>query len=459
MLGTIVGLVVGIGMCAQAYRGDLQLWSLAAVPVLVLVGVAFPMTVGTFLTGVAITSPIAALLGFVFGNATSGFAALGIGVLSIGGQLVISLIKARRSEPMPSVGNHPYVSVTGSPLSNPSGETFFSGPVQFRTDMAGVSFDWRQGSASVDAEGLRVTEPRGGEFIFDWGFLHNVEVGHDETRNVVTGITKDGTMVQVVANGEELPMMALATWATLRDCRIEKGGGIIEFHPGGYQMPSLMRIAGQWGGGEVQARAEIRNWLQEMTHDVTYDQVLETRESLSESMDVTAEDAHFWDVRAKRLVQDAMGLLDEEMRDVTITTTHAGLLGLGGGLLAHSWIAVTDLTDLWVLYFPALDRRLRISDDLIFKGGGLPEYSDPLASNRVDCQPGVYFRFDLSAVTGLEVVMRQDGLGCMAFINWSSNHEALTNYTNTMLPPTVGLCVFGEQGWEGVKLALEQHAD
>ena len=83
MLGTIVGLVVGIGMCAQAYRGDLQLWSLAAVPVLVLVGVAFPMTVGTFLTGVAITSPIAALLGFVFGNATSGFAALGRGVLSM----------------------------------------------------------------------------------------------------------------------------------------------------------------------------------------------------------------------------------------------------------------------------------------------------------------------------------------------------------------------------------------
>ena len=93
MIGTILGILVGVGICSQAFDGNLQGWSLGAIVVVVLIGLIFPVTVGTFLTGVALMSPIAAILGFVVGNASSGFAAIGIGLLAFGGQFVVGHIR------------------------------------------------------------------------------------------------------------------------------------------------------------------------------------------------------------------------------------------------------------------------------------------------------------------------------------------------------------------------------
>lgn len=98
MIGSIIGLIVGIGICVQAFNGELQVWSLGAVVIVVLIGFLFPVTIGTFLTGVAIASPVAAILGFVFGNASSGLAALGIGILAFGGQFIIGLVRRDSSE-------------------------------------------------------------------------------------------------------------------------------------------------------------------------------------------------------------------------------------------------------------------------------------------------------------------------------------------------------------------------
>jgi len=101
MIGTLVGIIVGIGICVQAFNGELQAWSLGAVLLIVLAGFIFPVTIGTFLTGVAIASPVAAILGFVTGNSASGLAAIGIGVLAFGGQFVIGLVRRDRSELRP----------------------------------------------------------------------------------------------------------------------------------------------------------------------------------------------------------------------------------------------------------------------------------------------------------------------------------------------------------------------
>ena len=98
MIGTLFGLMTGIGICVQAFNGELQVWSLAAVVVAVVIGFIFPITVGTFLTVVASASPIAALLGFIFGNASSGLAALGIGLLAFAGQFVIGMVRRDQSE-------------------------------------------------------------------------------------------------------------------------------------------------------------------------------------------------------------------------------------------------------------------------------------------------------------------------------------------------------------------------
>jgi hypothetical protein len=92
-MGSILGIIVGIGVCLQAAGGNLQVWSLGMALVAVLIGFIFPFFVGTFLTGVAITSPIAAILGFVFGNTSSGLAAIGIGALAFGGQFIIGHIR------------------------------------------------------------------------------------------------------------------------------------------------------------------------------------------------------------------------------------------------------------------------------------------------------------------------------------------------------------------------------
>ena len=98
MIGTLLGLIFGIGVCVQAFNGELQAWSLGAVVVVVLIGFVFPVTVGTFLTSVMIASPVAAILGFITGNASSGLAALGIGLMAFGGQFIIGLVRRDRSE-------------------------------------------------------------------------------------------------------------------------------------------------------------------------------------------------------------------------------------------------------------------------------------------------------------------------------------------------------------------------
>ena len=98
MIGSILGIIVGIGVCLQAAQGNLQVWSLGAAVVAVVIGFIFPVTIGTFLTFVAISSPIAAILGFIFGNASSGLAAIGIGVLAFGGQFIIGLVRRDASE-------------------------------------------------------------------------------------------------------------------------------------------------------------------------------------------------------------------------------------------------------------------------------------------------------------------------------------------------------------------------
>ncbi len=97
-MGAIIGLFFGIGMIVSAFNGELSAALMAGVVVLTLIGFIFPMFIGTFLTSILVTSPIAALAGFIFGNASSGLAALGIGLLAFGGQYVIGLVRRDRSE-------------------------------------------------------------------------------------------------------------------------------------------------------------------------------------------------------------------------------------------------------------------------------------------------------------------------------------------------------------------------
>ena len=98
VVGTLIGMVVGAGICVQAVNGQLHGWSIGALVGVVLLGFIFPVTVGTFLTGVAIASPFAAILGFVTGNGSSGWAAIAIGALAFGGQLIIGSARKDTSE-------------------------------------------------------------------------------------------------------------------------------------------------------------------------------------------------------------------------------------------------------------------------------------------------------------------------------------------------------------------------
>ena len=96
-MGAIAGIIVGIAMCVQAFNGELEPWSLGIALIAVLVGIIFPITVGTFLTGVVIASPLAAILGFISGNTHSALAALGIGVIAFAGQFIVGHIRRDRS--------------------------------------------------------------------------------------------------------------------------------------------------------------------------------------------------------------------------------------------------------------------------------------------------------------------------------------------------------------------------
>jgi len=96
MIGTLLGIVVGIGMCIEAWNGQLQAWTIGAAIVVVLIGLLIPTTVGTFLTGVTVASPVAAILGFVTGNAASGINAIIIGLLAFAGQFILGAVTRQR---------------------------------------------------------------------------------------------------------------------------------------------------------------------------------------------------------------------------------------------------------------------------------------------------------------------------------------------------------------------------
>lgn len=98
MIGTLVGVIVGIGICVQAFNGELEAWGIGGVIVVVLIGFLIPMTVGTFLMGVSIASPVAAIFGFITSNPGSGINALIIGVLAFAGQFIIGLVRRDRAE-------------------------------------------------------------------------------------------------------------------------------------------------------------------------------------------------------------------------------------------------------------------------------------------------------------------------------------------------------------------------
>ena len=97
-MGAVIGLFAGLGMIVSAFNGELSATLMAGVVVLTLIGFIFPMFFGTFLMSIMVTSPIAALAGFIFGNASSGWAALGIGLVAFIGQYVIGLVRRDRSE-------------------------------------------------------------------------------------------------------------------------------------------------------------------------------------------------------------------------------------------------------------------------------------------------------------------------------------------------------------------------
>ena len=67
----------------------MQAWTIGAAIVIILLGFVFPMTVGTFLLGVMVASPIAAILDFISGKSASGVNALLIGVTAFAGQFII----------------------------------------------------------------------------------------------------------------------------------------------------------------------------------------------------------------------------------------------------------------------------------------------------------------------------------------------------------------------------------
>lgn len=97
-MGVLVGLILGIGICAQAATGELQFWGLGAAVVIVLLGFIFPIFFGTLLTGVAIASPIAAIIGWLTGHGDSALAALGIGAVAFAGQFIIGLVRRDRTQ-------------------------------------------------------------------------------------------------------------------------------------------------------------------------------------------------------------------------------------------------------------------------------------------------------------------------------------------------------------------------
>lgn len=92
-MGVILGIIVGIGVIVMAANGTLEPWSIGAAVVLVLIGFAFPRTMGMMLTGVAMASVIAIVAGLVTGHGASALAALLVGITAFVGQFIIGLVR------------------------------------------------------------------------------------------------------------------------------------------------------------------------------------------------------------------------------------------------------------------------------------------------------------------------------------------------------------------------------
>ena len=93
MIGTIVGILVGIGVIASAASGQLQVWPIGGAIVLVLIGFLIPRTIGMMLTMVALLSLVAFVFGLLTGLFSSAWAALAIGVICFVGQFLIGTVR------------------------------------------------------------------------------------------------------------------------------------------------------------------------------------------------------------------------------------------------------------------------------------------------------------------------------------------------------------------------------
>lgn len=102
MIGTILGILVGIGVIGAASSGTLEPWSFAAAIVLVLVGLLFPRTVGIMLMTVAFASVVAIIAGLVTGHGSSALAALLIGITAFAGQFIIGLVRRDATGQLPT---------------------------------------------------------------------------------------------------------------------------------------------------------------------------------------------------------------------------------------------------------------------------------------------------------------------------------------------------------------------
>jgi hypothetical protein len=93
-VGSLLGLIVAIGMIGSSWSGTLSFWGLPIFIVAALLGIfLMPMTVGTFMTSIMFGAPIAVLAGLIAGNSNSALTALAIGVGAFIVQFIIGKIR------------------------------------------------------------------------------------------------------------------------------------------------------------------------------------------------------------------------------------------------------------------------------------------------------------------------------------------------------------------------------
>lgn len=93
-MGSLVGLVVSIGIIWSAWDGELTFWGVPIFLAATILGVLiFPMTVGTFMTSIMFASPIAIIFALINSNSQSALAALSLGVSAFITQFIIGKIR------------------------------------------------------------------------------------------------------------------------------------------------------------------------------------------------------------------------------------------------------------------------------------------------------------------------------------------------------------------------------